>query len=199
MRQCAQCLGRVMRRKNDYGLMILADSRFARPGKYEKLPEWIKKCLDLQNINITYEAVFHASSNFFRKMGANFELVTLLLCRTGSTTRQNSTTRTNFQSKPNHPKHRHPKHKFPSSPKYDGLPLNPKLPQANTFKSFTCYSNNKCNPSPSTATVWVCGWGGGRLIGVSRLSCVDHLRSPSSWAAWEREVPGSLVWRQNST
>lgn len=34
MRQCAQCLGRVMRRKNDYGLMILADSRFTRPGKY---------------------------------------------------------------------------------------------------------------------------------------------------------------------
>ena len=74
MRQCAQCLGRVMRRKNDYGLMILADSRFTRPGKYEKLPEWIKKCLDIQNINITYEAVFHASSNFYRRMGAPFEL-----------------------------------------------------------------------------------------------------------------------------
>ena len=25
MRQCAQCLGRVMRGKNDYGLMIMAD------------------------------------------------------------------------------------------------------------------------------------------------------------------------------
>lgn len=38
MRQVAQCLGRVMRKKTDYGLMILADSRFMRPGKYEKLP-----------------------------------------------------------------------------------------------------------------------------------------------------------------
>lgn len=69
MRQCAQCLGRVMRKKTDYGLMILADNRFTKAGKYEKLPEWIKKCLDHQNINVTYEAVFHISSNFFRKMG----------------------------------------------------------------------------------------------------------------------------------
>jgi len=29
----------------------------------------------MQHINITYEAVFHASANFFRKMGAPFELV----------------------------------------------------------------------------------------------------------------------------
>lgn len=72
MRQTAQCLGRVMRRKNDYGLMILADARFTRSGKYEKLPEWIKRCLDTQHINITYEGVFHASANFFRKMGTNF-------------------------------------------------------------------------------------------------------------------------------
>jgi len=74
-----------MRRKNDYGLMILADSRFTRAGKYEKLPEWIKRCLDLQNINITYEAVFHVSANFFRRMGKSFELVLDWLFRTGGT------------------------------------------------------------------------------------------------------------------
>lgn len=34
MRQCAQCLGRVMRKKTDYGLMILADNRFTKAGKY---------------------------------------------------------------------------------------------------------------------------------------------------------------------
>ncbi len=77
MRQCAQCLGRVMRRKTDYGMMILADSRFTKAGKYEKLPEWIKKCLDNQNINITYESVFHISANFFRKMGKKYELVNI--------------------------------------------------------------------------------------------------------------------------
>ena len=76
-----------MRRKNDYGLMILADSRFTRAGKYEKLPEWIKRCLDVQNVNLTYEGVFHASANFFRKMGVPFELVVLSLFRTGSTIR----------------------------------------------------------------------------------------------------------------
>jgi hypothetical protein len=79
-----------MRRKNDYGLMVLADSRFTRAGKYEKLPEWIKRCLDAQNINITYEAVFHAAANFFRKMGKHFELVNYLLFRIESTTRLKS-------------------------------------------------------------------------------------------------------------
>ena len=36
MRQSAQCLGRVIRRKNDYGLMILAD-------KVKKLISILKK------------------------------------------------------------------------------------------------------------------------------------------------------------
>ncbi len=74
MRQVAQCLGRVMRKKTDYGLMILADSRFMRAGKYEKLPEWIKRCLENQNINITFEMIFNTASNFFRRMGRLYEL-----------------------------------------------------------------------------------------------------------------------------
>lgn len=82
MRQCAQCLGRVMRRKNDYGLMILADSRFGRASKYEKLPEWIKKCLESQHVNITFEGVFHVCSAFFRNMGITYQLVVISLFRT---------------------------------------------------------------------------------------------------------------------
>lgn len=45
MRQCAQCCGRVIRSKTDYGIVILADSRFSRADKREKLPAWINQFL----------------------------------------------------------------------------------------------------------------------------------------------------------
>ena len=52
MRQCSQCLGRVMRRKTDYGMMILADQRFNKYSRYEKLPKWIENLVI--NIAATY-------------------------------------------------------------------------------------------------------------------------------------------------
>ena len=41
LRQTAQCVGRVIRSKTDYGLMIFADQRFNRVDKRNKLPRWI--------------------------------------------------------------------------------------------------------------------------------------------------------------
>ena len=41
LRQTAQCVGRVIRSKTDYGLMIFADARFNRVDKRSKLPKWI--------------------------------------------------------------------------------------------------------------------------------------------------------------
>jgi DNA excision repair protein ERCC-2 len=43
MRQCSQCLGRVIRSKDDWGLMILADKRYSKNDKHTKLPNWIKQ------------------------------------------------------------------------------------------------------------------------------------------------------------
>ena len=43
MWQTAQCLGRVIWNKRDYGLMILADKWYQRSDKMEKLPLWIQK------------------------------------------------------------------------------------------------------------------------------------------------------------
>ena len=74
MRQCAQCLGRVMRKKTDYGMMILADTRFNKPGKYNKLPNWIKKSLETSMIDITMETASVYAANFFREMGRTFIL-----------------------------------------------------------------------------------------------------------------------------
>lgn len=75
MRQTSQCLGRVMRKKTDYGIMILADIRFKKASRYEKLPKWIKKCLNDHCIDMTFEMAFTQCSQFFREMGKKFILV----------------------------------------------------------------------------------------------------------------------------
>ena len=38
-------IGRVLRGKTDYGIMVLADKRFARQDKRGKLPKWIQEHL----------------------------------------------------------------------------------------------------------------------------------------------------------
>lgn len=48
--QAAQCVGRVIRSKSDYGLMIFADARYSRADKRSKLPPWILKHLDLAHL-----------------------------------------------------------------------------------------------------------------------------------------------------
>ena len=43
LRQAAQCVGRVIRSKTDYALMVFADKRYNMPDKREKLPPWVKQ------------------------------------------------------------------------------------------------------------------------------------------------------------
>ena len=43
LRQASQCVGRVIRSKTDYGLMIFADSRYNRHDKRSKLPHHFQK------------------------------------------------------------------------------------------------------------------------------------------------------------
>ena len=42
MRHAAQCVGRALRGKTDYGIMVFADKRFSRADKRGKLPKWIQ-------------------------------------------------------------------------------------------------------------------------------------------------------------
>merc|ERR1719242_1474967 len=53
MRHAAQCIGRVMRGKTDYGIMVLADKRFGRQDKKGKLPKWIQEHLKDSMINLS--------------------------------------------------------------------------------------------------------------------------------------------------
>jgi DNA excision repair protein ERCC-2 len=69
MRQCSQCLGRVIRSKSDYGLMILADKRYAKNDKVDKLPDWIKDRVEQGRGEMQLNVAIQKAKEFFRQMG----------------------------------------------------------------------------------------------------------------------------------
>merc|ERR1712194_141790 len=69
LRQTSQCVGRVIRSKTDYGLMILADSRYNRHEKRSKLPKWILQFLGEQYLNLSTDMAIQHVRQFLRIMG----------------------------------------------------------------------------------------------------------------------------------
>ncbi|KNH01734.1 TFIIH basal transcription factor complex helicase subunit [Perkinsela sp. CCAP 1560/4] len=67
MRQSAQCIGRVLRNKADYGVMVLADCRFSTADKISKLPQWILQNLGA-HMSITANACIEITKKFFRNI-----------------------------------------------------------------------------------------------------------------------------------
>jgi DNA excision repair protein ERCC-2 len=67
MRQASQCIGRVLRNKTDYGMMILVDRRFAISDKLKKFPNWIRQCFR-ENTNLSIDAAVAVARSFFREM-----------------------------------------------------------------------------------------------------------------------------------
>jgi DNA excision repair protein ERCC-2 len=68
MRHAAQCLGRALRGKTDYGIMILADKRFGRNDKRGKLPKWIQVIfLDL-HLQISINQTIYLRSHFLLQL-----------------------------------------------------------------------------------------------------------------------------------
>lgn len=66
MRHAAQCLGRVLRGKDDYGIMVLADRRFAR--KKNQLPKWIAQALMDADTNLSTDMAVANAKQFLRTM-----------------------------------------------------------------------------------------------------------------------------------
>uniref|UniRef100_A0A0N4ZG37 General transcription and DNA repair factor IIH helicase subunit XPD n=1 Tax=Parastrongyloides trichosuri TaxID=131310 RepID=A0A0N4ZG37_PARTI len=74
LRHAAQCAGRVLRGKSDYGIMIFADKRYVRADKRKKLPKWIQECMPDSQINLTIdEACAHARA-WLPLMGQPFSI-----------------------------------------------------------------------------------------------------------------------------
>uniref|UniRef100_A0A670ZFH6 General transcription and DNA repair factor IIH helicase subunit XPD n=1 Tax=Pseudonaja textilis TaxID=8673 RepID=A0A670ZFH6_PSETE len=72
MRHAAQCVGRAIRGKTDYGLLIFADKRFARADKRGKLPRWIQEHLTEANLNLTLDEAVQVAKHFLRQMAQPF-------------------------------------------------------------------------------------------------------------------------------
>ncbi|KAG7664406.1 RAD3 [[Candida] subhashii] len=66
MRHAAQCLGRVLRGKDDYGIMVLADRRFTR--KKNQLPKWIAQALNDSDTNLSTDMALATAKRFLRSL-----------------------------------------------------------------------------------------------------------------------------------
>jgi len=69
LRQAAQCVGRVMRSKKDYGVMVFADSRYNRYDKRSKLPPWIQQFLKASHLSLSTDMALDIIKGFMREMG----------------------------------------------------------------------------------------------------------------------------------
>lgn len=72
MRHAAQCVGRALRGKTDYGIMCFADKRFSRVDKRGKLPRWIQEHLKDSMCNLSIEEAIQLSKRFLRQMAQSF-------------------------------------------------------------------------------------------------------------------------------
>ena len=89
MRVAAQCVGRIIRGKSDYGLMVFADKvtnsskcllhelisltssasqRYSRADKKDKLPAWIRAQIPDQHSNLSTDVAIHATREFLKQM-----------------------------------------------------------------------------------------------------------------------------------
>jgi len=76
MRTAAQCVGRVIRGKSDYGIMVFADKRYARPDKRGKLPGWIGQYLPegSPQLNLSTDTAIHTAKTFLKEMAQPWTL-----------------------------------------------------------------------------------------------------------------------------
>jgi DNA excision repair protein ERCC-2 len=71
MRHAAQCLGRVLRGKDDYGIMVLADKRYQK--KRNQLPRWINQAMMESDTNMSTDMAVAAGKKFLRTMAQRME------------------------------------------------------------------------------------------------------------------------------
>ncbi|XP_032819762.2 general transcription and DNA repair factor IIH helicase subunit XPD [Petromyzon marinus] len=72
MRHAAQCVGRAIRGKTDYGVMVFADKRYSRADKRGKLPRWIQEHITDANLNLTIDEALQVTKHFLRLMAQPF-------------------------------------------------------------------------------------------------------------------------------
>ncbi|XP_059608904.1 general transcription and DNA repair factor IIH helicase subunit XPD [Phlebotomus argentipes] len=72
LRHAAQCVGRAIRGKTDYGIMVFADKRFSRQDKRGKLPKWIQQHLTDNYCNLSTEEAMQLAKRWLHIMAQPF-------------------------------------------------------------------------------------------------------------------------------
>jgi len=78
LRQASQCVGRVIRSKVDYGIMIFADKRYSNQSKRSKLPPWITQFLEEANANLSTEEAVNVCKSFLKSIAQPISTSTAL-------------------------------------------------------------------------------------------------------------------------
>jgi len=61
-------MGRVIRSKTDYGIMVLADQRYSRADKRSKLPSWIRRYIKDNHLNMSTDMCVSSAKDFLSKV-----------------------------------------------------------------------------------------------------------------------------------
>lgn len=72
LRHASQCVGRAIRGKTDYGIMVFADKRFSKNDKRNKLPKWIQDYLTDNLCNLSIEEGIQIASKWLKQMAQSF-------------------------------------------------------------------------------------------------------------------------------
>ncbi len=72
MRTASQCIGRVIRGKSDYGIMIFADARYERADKRLKMPQWVLQQLHPSRHSMTTDMCVGVARDFLKQMAQPF-------------------------------------------------------------------------------------------------------------------------------
>lgn len=67
-RQASQCAGRVIRNKNDYGVIVFADVRYGRGKVRSKLPRWISQFLSAEHLDVDICGAVGITKRFLLEM-----------------------------------------------------------------------------------------------------------------------------------
>jgi hypothetical protein len=70
-------VGRVIRSKTDYGIVILADSRYNKTDKRSKFPPWILQFVKDTCLNLSTDVAIDQIKQFLKKMGQPIEQLSL--------------------------------------------------------------------------------------------------------------------------
>ncbi|EFC41518.1 DNA repair helicase UVH6 [Naegleria gruberi] len=79
LRHASQCIGRVIRNKADYGIMVLADKRYNQPDKRNKLPKWIAKQIKDTYLNLSTDMIIGIARKYLKEMAQPYTATNQLL------------------------------------------------------------------------------------------------------------------------